>query len=243
MIVLNENDAVKIIQESREALRKLNEYKNTKRKITLKDISETVYRATVGQELFESFDLKAWEDKVRVDALYFDSLLSKLDENTHSQIYPALGSYFRTIRKIYEHVNIKPEIYGKGITAKIFELSNNEVKQKILGVIFEYLDRNFYNLHPSSRESKYGDKAKELAKDLITEGYDSDTAISFAIKSVIIENLLTRIAFPFSIYSRIKYLTESEDYGSVFDQETLVNLVDKFEKQAHSLAKVVAAVV
>ena len=226
--------------ESKKALQKIQESK-TKKRDSLEIIQEGIQKATAGSEFFESYDSLMWEGKLKVDMLYFDQLLQKLEES--EQIYAALGGYFKNIRHIYEFVNLKPEIYGKGLDYTILEKSNEVQHQLLSNIIYEYFDKNFYSLSTEQRKEKYLEESRELAKQLISEGTEPEQAISFSTKVSIVETLLQKIAFPFSVWSRINYLTESDDYRKVFDQESLVNLVDIFKNKVHSMSKIVAAVV
>jgi hypothetical protein len=228
------------MSEAQNALQKINESKS-KKKEPFEVIQEGIQKATAGSEFFEAYDALLWEGKVKIDMLYFDQFLQKLEES--EQIYSALGNYFKNIRQIYEFVNLKPEIYGNGLNYTILEKSNEAQKQALSAVIYEYFDKNFYSLSVEQRKDKYLENSRELAKTLIAEGTEPEEAITFSTKVCIVENLLQKIAFPFSVWSRIKYLTESDDYRRIFDQETLVNLVDSFEKKVNSMARVVAAVV
>ncbi len=240
---MNDQEIFEIMEKSRQALSRIKKYKASTEKDPLKLLHETLQKAHMGQDLFEPYDALSWEGKVRVDMLYFEALLQKLDCSQVESLQEALGVYFRNIRQIYEHVNIKPEIYGKDISIFILEDSNEQARQKISNVIYEYLDKYFYKLSPEQRVNKYQDTCTEFAKQLIMEGNDPDKAIEFAIKTRIVENLLTKIAFPFASWSRIKFLTESEDYGRVFDQSALIDLVESFERRVHSLAKIISAIV
>ena len=114
--------------ESRKALQKIQESKEKKRN-HFEIIQEGLTKASAGSEFFEAYDSLLWEGKVKVDMLYFDQLLQKLEES--DQIYAALGSYFKNIRQIYEFVNLKPEIYGRGLDYTILEKSNETQKQTL----------------------------------------------------------------------------------------------------------------
>lgn len=228
------------MSESRKALQRIQEAK-TRKKDRFEIIQEGITKATAGSEFFEAYDSILWEGKVKIDMLYFDQFLQKLEES--EQIYSALGEYFKNIRQIYEFVNLKPEIYGKGLDYTILEKSNEAQKQTLSTIIYEYFDKNFYSLTPIQRKEKYLEESRELAKSLITEGVEPEEAITFSAKVCIVETLLQKIAFPFSVWSRINYLIESDDYRKIFDQESLVDLVDSFNKKVHSLSKVVSAVV
>ena len=228
------------MEESRKALQKIQESKTRKRD-PLEIIQEGIQKVTAGSEFFEPYDSLLWEGKIKIDMLYFDQFLQKLEET--DQVYKAMGEYFKNIRQIYEFVNLQPEIYGKGLDYTILEKSNEAQHQALSTIIYEYFDKNFYSLTSEQRKEKYLESSREFAKTLISEGVEPEEAITFSTKACIVETLLQKIAFPFSVWSRINYLTESNDYKKVFDQEALVELVDSFERKVHSLAKVVAAVV
>ena len=240
MYSANNSENFKIMDESREALRKLEKEKISKRD-PLEVLSEVCQKSSMGRDLFETYDALLWEGKVKVDMLYLDQLLQKVEEN--EKIYGALGNYFKNIREIYEHVNLKPEVYGRGITYQILNESNEVKKQKLSTAIYEYLDNNFYSLTAEQKKDKYLENSREHSKSLISDGVSPEEAISFATKVVIMENLLTKIAFPFSVWARIEYLNESDDYRKVFDQEKLNTIIESFRDKVSSLAKIVAVTV
>ena len=93
------------------------------------------------------------------------------------------------------------------------------------------------------KKDKYLENSREHSKSLISDGVSPEEAISFATKVVIMENLLTKIAFPFSVWARIEYLNESDDYRKVFDQEKLNTIIESFRDKVSSLAKIVAITV
>jgi len=240
MILSQDNYNLDMMKDAQIALLKIQESKE-KKKDHMTIIQEGIAKATAGSEFFEAYDTLIWEGKVKVDMLYFDQFLQKLDES--EELSSALGSYFKNIRQIYEFVNLKPEIYGKRLTFEILEKSNEAQQQIISTIIYEYFDKSFYSLTPEQRSAKYLESSRELAKTLISEGISPEEAIAYSTKVNIVESLLVKIAFPFAVKSRIDYLIESEDYRKVFDQETLVELVDSFNKKVHNIAKIIAAVV
>ncbi len=240
--ILTEQEQFNMMNESAAALRKMKNEKVIKRD-PLKVLSENLQSINIGSDLFESFDSSSWEGKVKVDVLYFEQLLQKLNEEQVNLVESALNVYFKDIRLIYEFVNLKPEIYGKNINTKILEDSNEVSQQKLSSVIYEYLDSYFYGLAPEKRVDKYIETSRELTKTLINEGVEAEEAIEFSVKTTVMENLLTKIAFPFATWSRIHYLIESEDYGKVFDRKALIDLVESFQNKVGSISKIVAAVI
>ena len=233
------------IQEiARQALLKERAYEKSIRKTELlTEISEKLKYVDFGKNYFEPFNESSFEEKVAVDLLYLKQILQKLDESHNVQVHELIAQTYRTIRNIYEFVNIKPNIYGKDIDAQILENSIEVVEEKLKIVLENALDGLFYSLTPEQRNDKYSNKAVPIARLLITENNDAEDSIEFSIKICVLEELFTKIAFPGADWLRVKHLTESEDFGLVFDQQELVELVENFEKKANKLAKYLAACV
>ncbi len=233
------------IQEiARQALLKERAYEKSIRKTELlTEISEKLKYVDFGKNYFEPFNESSFEEKVAVDLLYLKQILQKLDESHNVQVHELIAQTYRTIRNIYEFVNIKPNIYGKDIDAQILENSIEVVEEKLKVVLENALDGLFYSLTPEQRNDKYSNKAVPIARLLITENNDAEDSIEFSIKICVLEELFTKIAFPGADWLRVKHLTESEDFGLVFDQQELVELVENFEKKANKLAKYLAACV
>ena len=232
-----------LMVESKETLSKIVQAKKMKSETELQEVSKNIARLDRGKYFFEDYDQVAYEGKVRVDTLYYDQLLQKLEEGMLPNVQKAIISLYTTINNIYEFVNIKPDIYGKGINVDILNDSIETSRRKLSKVIYEYLDRNFYSLTASQRKEKYFDEHKDLTKTLVNEGADLEDAMIFSVKTCVMENIVRNIAFPFSAWSRVKFLCEDHDYGKIFDQHDLLALVETFEKKINSLAKIVATCV
>ena len=207
----------------------------------LQEIHDKFAKADYGKNLYEVFEETIFESKISIDMIYYKNLLRNLDETFRSDVEKTIVNTYKLVKEIYEFVNIKPELYGKGISINILEESIDNASKMLSGVLVETIDTLFYKLTPQERYIKYSDKAVPLAKKLITEQNKAEDAIQFSIKSVVMEDILTKIAFPFLAWGRVKYLSESEDFGKVFDQDKLFNLVENFEKNISVLAKYVAA--
>jgi hypothetical protein len=237
-----DSSALEFMKASKEALKTITEQKETKQPTT-NMLYEGLKRADMGKELYEEYDQLAYESKARVDMMYYQNMLRKLDDIHIEGTQALLVDMFRTVRQIYEFVNVRPEIYGSGITSDILEESIKDANEKLSKKIFEHIDKNFYNLSPEKRQSKYLEESRSLTKQLIQEGVQPEKAIESAVKCVVIETLLTKIAFPFTTWTRVKHLSESDDYGLVFDQGELLNLIESFETKIHNLSKIVASIV
>lgn len=235
-------DDEKLMQESRNTLRKINESRNAN-----KNLMETLYETQVkmdrGRSFYETYEIIDFEGKMKIDLTYYDQFLQKLNESHIPQVEQLVTLLYKDINAIYEFINIKPEIFGKNIDYKLLENSMEDQHRKLSKVIYEYLDRNFYGLTAVQRKEKYFEAHKELAKQLITEGTTPEEAIVFSIKTVVMENLLRHVAFPFSSWSRLNYLIEDENYGEFFDRDKLITLVNGFEKKLTSVAKIISTCV
>lgn len=228
-----------LMKASREALNKIQEAKGQEVDV-LTEAREIAKHKDMGRHMFAPYDSLAFESKIRVDMMYYDQLLQKLDDELHEGVEQVLTSLFTNIRKIYEFINIKPEIFGNGVDGEILNESMESAQKKLSKAIYENLDKNFYKLSPDQRKERYLEESKEMIKDLIQDGTEHDDAIVLGVKVCVLENLLRGIAFPFACWSRVNHLVESETYGKVFDQSALVDLVESFEKKIHAVAKIVA---
>lgn len=240
--MLNEEHDFELMDQSRETLEKLQNKKENERRDPLQEYKETKDKVDRASDLYEEYDKKSFENKFNVDMIFYEQLLEKLDEDSSESVEKIFSSLYKTVNKIYEFVNMKPEVYG-GIQEDILEESIENRYRQISKIIYEYLDHNFYKLDPQKRTDMYLDSSREIAKDLISEGEEVDESLAYSTKVVVMEGLVKKIAFPFSVMSRINYLTEDIEYGKVFDQQELNELVEQFHKSARNLAKVVSACV
>jgi len=240
---LTETD-IQIVQESQKALRKIKTSKNYQQKSLLETVQDNFSKYDKAAYLFEEYDIVDFEIKSNIDMLYYAQLFNKLEESEQLEsVQKLLIELTKSVKDVYEITNLKPEVYGAGIDYKILEESNEIVRNKLSKKIFEYLDSNFYRLDPEKRKKKYFNESVEISKKLITEGVETEEAIEYSVKVVVMENLLRKIAFPFSIWGRITNLMESEIYSKVFDRDRLIETVERAEKNIKAVAKVVAAAV
>lgn len=234
-----------IMRQSRKALNKIHEH-NEQSVSVLEEAQRVFKEKDMGRGLYHPFDPVVFEGKIRVDLMYYDQFFQKLDESYHAKMEEIMAGLFTNVRKIYEIINIRPEIYGKrhGVDESILDESIEKCQHKLSKSIFSNLDFNFYRLSEQERKDRYFEKSKELVKEVVQEGKaDTDDAIKYAIKVSVLENLLKSISFPKFAWARITHLTESVNYGKVFDQSRLVGLVESFEKKIHNIAKIIATVV
>jgi len=231
-----------IMEIARKALLQEKAYaKQTYQPSVLMEATSKMKSADFGKDLYEPYDDVTFEGKVAIDLMYYKHLLNNLDESYSKDVQELIAQTYRTVKNIYEFVNIKPTIYGKGINTTILENSIDVVEKKLSTVLTETVDNLFYSLPPEKRMDKYSDRAIPMAKRLITEQNNPDESLQFSIKSCVMEDVLVKIAFPGVNWLRVKHLSESEDFGLIFDQQKLVDLVENFSKQVKRLSNYVAA--
>ena len=232
-----------IILESQQALKRIQIEKENNQKKSLTYIKENVKKINYGRNIFEEFDEEIYKNKSSIDMIYFNQLLDKLSDDQQLQVEVVLSDLYKTVYNIYEHINIAPEVFGIGVTTDILKESEENCNKIIKKSIHTFLENKFYRLTPYDRNEKYSSQGKEYAKILINEGVETEEAIKFSIKSIVMENLIKNICFPFSVWSRISNLMESEDYGLVFDQDKLINHVNKFETKSVNVARIISAII
>jgi len=184
--------------------------------------------------IFEEYSEDEFKQKMKYDMFIYDKLVEQVDESKVEDVQEEIVELYQYIRKIYEHINIKPQIYGPRNV--IFE-SDEQYENNAARILNEYIDKNYYNLTNEEREARYKDKVIHEAKDYITlGGLDPQEAVAKAQKRLIYEQLLRRVAFPLNVESTITDLLESEEYALVFDQETLQNLYEAFQEKIKKIS-------
>lgn len=209
----------------------------------LKEYQDLFEKMDHGKAYYRSYDKNIFENKSKIDLMYLKKLLHNLDESYQESVHDVLKETFKLSKNIYEFINIEPKIYGKGVNQDIINESIEKSDKLIKDVLENSIDSMFYKLDPNLREKKYGDKAKVLAESLIEGGNDSEEAIQFAIKTCVMEDLITKIIFPSPTWQRLSHLVEDENFAKVFDQEKLIEYVENFEKNVNVIAKYCAAAV
>lgn len=230
-----------LMEMARNALLAEKKYQSENRKVNvLTEAYEQFEKADHGKNLYEEYDEAVFESKLAVDMMFYKNLFLNLDESHRVEVQKTLANTYRAVKEIYEFVNIKPEFFSK-TSAKLLESTLGESERVIKDVITEALDHTFYDLTPEQRLEKYGERVTPLAKKLIQESCETNESLQFSVKTVIMEDILTKISFPKMTWTRVKHLCESEDFGKIFDQSKLVEIVETFENHIKKLSKYVAA--
>jgi len=228
-----------ISYDSRQELNKISRQKNEK--TIFEEKKEAQEKFNSAAHLYEEYDEVAFERKLRIESLFFEHLFESLD-NSELKLSEALGSFYKTVREIYEMINIEPESF-KQLNQSILTESISDQHDIFTKLITEHLESKFFSLSAEKRTAKYLNESKEYATKLISEGVEPEEALKHAIKTSVMESLIHDIAFTKPIQYRIKHLLEDEDYGKVFDQDQLANLWGTFKNKAHNLSRIVSLAV
>lgn len=227
--------------EMMEVQKKVREIKNKERQQTLEEEHFRLKRQFKrSQNLYESYDPAKFETKARVDLLFFEHLFQNLPNIKYME--EMVGNLYRTVKTLYEVVNMKPENY-KGLSSNILVESVDNQKKAFSKIISEHINNKYYKYDSKTRQEKYLEESQEYATYLIEKGMESEEAIKLSVKACLMESLLKNIAMPNFVQKRIKYLCEDADYGKVFDQEYLKNLWTSFNTQIKDMSKIFAAAI
>lgn len=228
--------------EAKQALQKLDNERNSKKDL-LVEFQNNWKKYDKGRVYFEEYTPESFQSKIKVDLLYMDQLLQKLDNDQIHEVEKLISSLYKDVKELYEFINIKPEIYGKNITEQLITENNEKIKGLLSKNIYNYLSNHFYDLPVERRESLYFERTKEDSKTLISEGQDAKTAVEFSIKKCLMEDLVRNICFPAVIRTRLNYILEDEAFGDLFDQDALHELYNSYDKKLNNLSKVIAVCV
>jgi len=196
-----------------------------------------------GRHFFEEYTSEIFENKMKIDLLYMDQLLQKLDNQQISEVEKLIGSIYKDVKPIYEIMNVKPEIYGKNINEALINESTELISTHLSKNINSFLAKNYYDLPKEKKESLYYEKVKEESINLINENYNPKEIIEYSMKKCLMKDLVENICFPFSVRCRLDYLLEDDAFGDIFDQEALQNHYDSFHNKLKNLSRIVAACV
>ena len=193
--------------------------------------------------IFEEYDEDSFSLNVMCDSIFYNCLIKRLDETYESDVQKMFGELASTTRQIYEHINIKPKLYGFN-ESEVQNDSQEILENKSVQLITEFLNHNYYSLTDKQLETLYLKEVNTVAKELIvTENVETEDAVNFALKSIIVESLVNRINFPMIVKDRVNELITSDNYGMIFDQDQLIDLWNRFGEQSRSISKIVATVV
>ncbi len=209
--------------------------------------TESVVRPKIDHSkmLFEEYDDDSFSQKVKIDSIFYKTMLKNLDESYADGVKVILTNMFSTTKEIYEHINIKPRVYGFNISTT-FNESDDALQQNAQRMINDFINDKYYSLTTEQREEKYYPAINSIAKDIIlseSESLNEKDAITFATKAIVMKELIERVNFPLSIQNKIQELLIDENYGKIFNQQRLVELWDQFQEQNFDIAKIVAVLI
>ena len=217
------------------------------RRMKNSNVTENVIKPKVDHSrmLFEEYDDDSFAQKVKIDSMFYKTMLKNLDESYADSVKMILTNMFATTKEIYEHINIKPRVYGFNINT-VFNESDDMLQQNAQRMINDFINDKYYSLTTEQREEKYYSAVSSIAKDVIlseSDALDEKDALTFATKTIVMKNLIERINFPLSIQNKVQELLIDENYGKIFNQEQLSHLWDQFQEQSFDISKIVAVLI
>lgn len=226
-----------------DAILALNKLRENKQSIITENQDIRTTKKDFSKLIFEEYDEKAFEQKAKIDSLFYKSLSKNISETYMDDMRYVLTNYLSNIREIYEHVNIKPRVYGVNVNTILNE-SESFIEETTTKIINEFINSQYYSLTDKERESRYFEIVKPIASEMVLqESLDEQVALEFATKAVVVKELLEKISFPMTVKSRIEEDLIDESYGKIFDQDRLKQLWESFQDQTLNFAKIIAATI
>lgn len=229
-------DRYKIAEIATAALQKMN-------KATIQETNPDMVKYDFSRLIFEDYDDDSFDDKLKVDNIFYNCLLKGLKTELHEGVDTVIQNMTNVTKQIYEHLNIKPRIYGFHSTS-IFNESDDILEKNALRFINDYVNDNYYKLTTEQREKKYIDAIKELAtENIINDKLEASDAVDYATKTCVIKDFITRVNFPVIVRDKLEETINDVEYGKIFDQDHLKNLYESFQLQCLGLSKIIAAII
>jgi len=232
------SDQIELSTKAYEALQRIRNKSNEKSSEEI--LTEARKNLDYSRQVFEEYSDETFIKKVELDSYIYNQFLKNTeDEHVVQSVQESLSDYLATIKAIYEHINIEPKIYGFKKMDKYS--SNDELVFESKRIIFEHLDKQYYNLSSEERHKKYKDFVVGVSHDIaINENLDMSESVEHIYKSAVISNLLENINFPFIIKTKVEELLESQIYKEVFDVDTLQTLWEDFHEKTFNLSRVLS---
>lgn len=210
------------------------------RETSIQEMSQHLKKKPYQNSIFEEYDDESLEQKLKADKSYYQILFKNLSEDNSEIMHDLLGKITKSIKDVYENLNIKPRSWGFNLNTLLNE-SESVNEGKAGRNIVDFITRKYYTLTMEQRQDKYFNRIKEAATNLvISENIDPDSSVEFVTKSVVIHDLLETIAFPNVIKDKILESIESKEYGIVFDQEGLKKAYSDFQLYSEHVSKLIA---
>lgn len=220
------------------ALEKLVDLKKQSIQENKKPTSNIVY----SKYIFEQYNDSSMEHKLKQDSAYFNVLFENIDEKDIKLANDLLTGLSKTVKSIYEHINIQPRSVG----AQAIALSESDdiIEKNATRMINEYIACNYYKLSQNDRDTKYKEFVIAESEALVLENsVDANEAIEFCYKAAVMEGLVERISFPDAIKYRIDDIMMSDIDKQVFEQTELLDLWSDFKLKAKKISKLIATAV
>jgi len=116
MLLFDEQNA-QMLEEFNNAISKI---RRKKKKVNLlEEMKNKIKKIDIAREFYEEFTEDQFIVKTRVDSMYLNKLFESLPDEYAEDFKTMLTETLRTVKLIYELTNLKPEIYGKGVSVSM----------------------------------------------------------------------------------------------------------------------------
>lgn len=240
-------DTHKLNKQAYNALKRIRNAKKSK-DINIKDkislISESTNQINKNKYnlVFMEFDEAKFEEKVKLDRNIYNKLFEKLDSESKTHVSKIISEMVGIVKDVYKFINIEPKILGyKNISS---DDSKHELLTEASNIINNYFNREYYSLSTDEKRRKYKDSVLDLAYELVVqENIEMDEALKHSYKSIVIENLIRTINFPYIIKHKINEVFEDTMYNDFFDVDELSNLMEAFDLKVKQVSRIVSAII
>ncbi len=200
------------------------------------------YKRHFQKQIFEEYHDDFFENKIKLDTMFYKVMFENLNEEYKDSINHLLANMLTTTKQLYEHLNIKPKLYG--FQENSLNESDDFLYNSAKRIINEFINNNYYSLTQEQRENKYLSSVRQIAGDIIiSESVNEEEAIVFGTKTIIMHQLIEHINFPLAIRSNVEDLLSDENYGKIFEQNKLGEIWELFQEQSYDISKILATII
>lgn len=239
--MINRNE---LVEKAQQALQRINANKKAQLLNESKDTFNTNYLTAIKKDLtklaFEEYDESIMHNKSTIDSYYFKILTENSPIEHSGNIQQIINNLYNTTKTIYEQINIKPRSHGFDLKNALND-SETILENQAKNYINNYFKENYYALNKEERVDKFYTKVKPIAEQLVLENQvNEEDALKFGFKTILVENLITKICFPNTIREYIEECLQDQSFAEMFEQQVLQENWDIFNKQVHNLSKIIA---
>ena len=229
-------DSQVLNKKAYEALKRIRSTKSREEQHLISESSNLNFKQRYNV-LFQEYNDKTFNEKVKLDNHVYNKLLENISEKEVEDVNKIIVEMLNDVKDIYKFINIEPKMLGfKGLSVGspkrdlIIEASN---------IINKFIEKEYYNLSTKEKEIKYKEAVIHESANLVKENNLSpDDAITHSYKTIILENFIYSLNFPYIIKYKINEIIENNIYNDFFDLQELNELIESFEAKSKVIARI-----